>query len=102
MIASNSLDDLFVLRELWLSLFGTTGKTVFKTDCCSLHDHVVHRKQVTEKRLTVDLATIAESLSLQDLSRFEWVTTNHQLADVLTKHTTAVQLLMSLDSRQIV
>ena len=71
MIASDTLEELFGLRELWLSLVVTTPVTVLKTDCPPLHDHVVHRKQVTEKRLTVDLDTIAERLSLQELSRFK-------------------------------
>ena len=102
MIASDALDDLFVLRDLWLGLFGTNPVTVLKTDFHSLYDHVFHGKQVTEKRLTVDLAAISESLQLQELGRFEWIPTNDQLADVLTKHTTAVQLLSSLDEGRII
>jgi hypothetical protein len=102
MVASDALDEMFVLRQIWQSLMGEIPTTVLKTDCRSLYDHVLHRKQVTEKRLTVDLAAITESIALQELNRLEWVATDRQLADALTKHTTALQLIQSLDAGKIV
>ena len=37
---------------------------VLNNDCRSHHDHVNQTKQVTQKRLTIDLAAIDESLEI--------------------------------------
>lgn len=95
------IHELVVLKNVWQLVFGKTPVTVLKTDCRSLYDHGMHQKQVMEKRLIVHLATISDSLPLNELSRLEWVDTHHQLADAHTKHTTAVQLVEALGTGRI-
>ena len=55
------------------------------TDCKSLYENVYSNKGVADKRLRIDIGALRELLSTKRLSSIQWVNTEDQLADVLTK-----------------
>ena len=63
-----------------------------RTDCGSLWDHIHLKKQVSEKRLLVELSLIIKYLEAGDVQNLEWIDTSTQLADELTKSKSPVLL----------
>ena len=55
------------------------------TDSKSLHDAVYSSREVTEKRLKIELSAIRESLEKGEIESVLWVNSKDQLADCLTK-----------------
>ena len=55
------------------------------TDSNSLHDAVYSSKEVTEKRLKIELCAIRESLEKGEVTSVLWTNSKNQLADCLTK-----------------
>ena len=55
------------------------------TDSKSLHDAVYSSKEVTEKRLKIELCAIRESLGKGEVTSVPWTNSKNQLADCLTK-----------------
>ena len=55
------------------------------TDGKFLHDAVYSSKEVTEKRLKVELCAIRESLEKDEVTSVLWTNSKNQLADCLTK-----------------
>ena len=49
-----------------------------------------------DKRLIIDISILRDMINQQDLSEFLWVSTEWQLADVLTKHGVSNKLLLSV------
>ena len=56
-----------------------------RTDCASLFHHVYLQKAVSEKRLLIELAVIRDAITSGEVTNLEWVATQDQLADALTK-----------------
>ena len=52
-----------------------------KVDCKSLFDCVMDHRQVTEKRLSIDIALLREMLHNKQVGKIMWVPTHLQLAD---------------------
>ena len=88
-----ALDDLFHLANS-LKAMTKTGQVpvTLRTECGSLWDHICLRKQVSEKRLLVELSLIREYLEAGDIQNLEWIDTSRQLADELTKSKSPVLL----------
>ena len=55
------------------------------TDCHSLHDAIYSNKFVTEKRLRLEISGIKEMTERGTVINVQWVNTEKQLADCLTK-----------------
>ena len=93
-----TLDDLFHLANS-LKAMTKTGQVqaTLRTDCASLWDHIYLRKQVSEKRLLVELSLIREDLEAGDIQNLEWIDTSRQLADELTKSKSPVLLTRCLN-----
>lgn len=68
---------------------------VCKTDCKSLFDALKSTKDVSEKRLRVEMNGIKEQFDQKQL-RVDWVRTNEQLADCLTKKGASSGSLMAV------
>ena len=67
------------------------------TDSKSLCDAIKSVKNVTEKRLRVDIGAVKEALSRNDIHKISWVSSEKQLADCLTKHGASnVKLMQAL------
>ena len=69
------------------------------TNYCSLYDHVHPKGSCKEKRLAVELNTLEEALGNGQLSNLEWVETEKQLVDRLSKPMTALSMLKTRKSR---
>ena len=86
------VDELVVMRETVRRMTGTAPRTIARTDCMSLHHHIMKGKQVSEKRLHVELSMLKEVVEKKECE-IEWVDTAEQLSDCLTKHMVAHRLL---------
>ena len=86
------VDELVVMRDTVRRMTGTAPRTIARTDCMSLHDHIMKGKQVSEKRLHVELSMLKEVVEKKECE-IEWVDTAEQLSDCLTKHMVAHRLL---------
>ena len=101
LIASEALDELVYLADTWAELGGGKIDRIIRTDSKSLYDHVLVKGTCKEKRLNVQINALKEALQQQELTRLEWVETHAQLADVLTKHMTALTMLLSLNTKTL-
>ena len=90
-------DELFVLGTVMSVLMNRAVDCLARTDCRSLWDHLHFDKQVSEKRLLVEMAVIREMIEEKRM-RVERVETAYQLADCLTKHMSAHMLLKVFDT----
>ena len=94
-----ALDDLFHIANALKAIIKTTPIPVtLRTDCASLWDHIYLKKQVTEKRLLVELSLIRDYIESGDVQNLEWIETSRQLADELTKSKSPVLLTRCLNS----
>ena len=82
---SARVDDVFLMSNLIREITGATIPVTLRTDCASLYDHIYKKKAVTEKRLMVELAVINDAIQHGEVTNPEWVSTNYQSADALTK-----------------
>ena len=80
-----SPDDLFLMRNRIREIFGRAIPLTFRTDCTSLFDHVYLQKAVSEKCVLIELAIIRDAINCAEITNIEWVPTNAQLANALTK-----------------
>ena len=83
---------------IWSELGNCMVRTMLRTDSRSLYDHVHLKGSFKEKRLVVELNALKEALGNGQLTNLEWVKTEKQLADGLSKHTTALSMLKTLNS----
>ena len=91
------LDEVTIVQDTWRSLTGKEIPTTARTDCKSLFDHVHHGRQVTEKRLLVELEALKEAQKEKKM-RIEWVESQQQLADALTKSMVAHRLVKTINT----
>ena len=85
--ASDAVDNAFYLSKLLSELIFAGKKSIpikVMVDNRSLRDNVYSVKNVSEKRLRFDIGSIKELVS-QEKIVMQWVPTNNQLADGLTK-----------------
>ena len=69
-----------------------------RTSSCTLYNHVYLRSFCKEVRVAVELNTLKKALDNGQLTCLEWVETEKQLVDGLTKLMTALLMLRSLNS----
>ena len=65
----------------------------------SLLDSLNSKKNVTDKRLRIDLCVIQDMLKNKEVDTISWVSTSDQLADCLTKKGASTRQLRSAISR---
>ena len=82
---SACLDDLFLTLNVVTEITKMRVPVTLRTDCASLFDHVYLHKAVSEKRLLIELAVIRDAITSGEVTNLEWVATQDQLADALTK-----------------
>ena len=74
-------------------------RTTLRTNLHSLYDHVHIKGSCKEKRLVVKLNPLKEALGNGQLTNLEWLGSELQLSDGLTKHMKALSMLKTLNSR---
>ena len=83
-----------MFSEIWkIHLNNQTLPIKCITDSKSLHDTVYSSKEVTGKRLQIQLSTIRESLEKGEIESVLWVNSKDQLVDCLTKERTSREKL---------
>ena len=56
-----------------------------RTDNNGLYDSIHSSTQILDKRLRLEMGILREMLSRKEISSFEWIPTEEQIADALTK-----------------
>ena len=100
------MDNAVFLATLFSEL--TTGSAALNvlpvvcvTDNHSLFDALKSTKQVTEKRLRLEISSIKELINNKVIKEVRWSDTKSQLADCLTKKgASALMLLKALSEGQ--
>ena len=82
---SACLDDLFFTLNVVTEITKMRVPVTLGTDCASLFDHVYLHKAVSGKRLLIELAVIRGAIPSGEVTNLEWVATEDQFADALTK-----------------
>ena len=82
---SACLDDLFLTLNVVTEITKMRVPVTLRTDRASLVDRVYLHKAVSEKRLLIELAVIRDAITSGEVANLEWVATQDQLADALTK-----------------
>lgn len=81
--------SIFICTLLGELVYGKPEANLFPivcfTDCKSLHDALKSPKFVSEKRLRLEISGIKEQLQKGQVKRVEWISSDLQLADCLTK-----------------
>lgn len=62
----------------------------------SLWDNVHSTKNVSEKRLRIDLASLKQMLDKREISAIKWIESSHQLSDCFTKRGVCTQKLIDI------
>ena len=102
---STGIDAAIYLGSMLSEIYFHNMKNVFPidvyTDNKSLQENVCSTKQVKEKRLRVTIAEIRESLERKYINSIQWISSNDQLADCLTKRgASTASLLETIESNQ--
>ena len=74
-----------MLSEIYLKAEKNNIPIVCFTDNKSLYDSIHSTKLVSEKRLRIDIASVQEMLSDGSVQAINWISTDLQYADCLTK-----------------
>ena len=98
---SECIDAAIYTSMLYKQLmFGDMKSTVPEieiiTDSRSLCDAIKSVKNVSERRLRVDIGAVKEALKRNDIHKISWVKSNLQLADCLTKHGASNEKLLQV------
>ena len=80
----------YFYRKFILNLLGIPDNfenipIVCRTDNNGLFDSIHSSTQILDVRLRLEIGILREMLSKKEISKFEWVPTNQQIADVFTK-----------------
>ena len=84
-----------------MEVFGEQIRTECYTDCHSLYEHVHLHKQITEKRLLVEINSIRESIATGELDNLQWTYLKAQYADGRIKCMVAWRIIDSLMNARI-
>ena len=87
-------DHSYVIMALIKEITGKDLKLTMRTDSDSLQKNLLTTNKLTEKRLNMDLMIIREMIERKEIHGIEWVPTDVQLADCLTKKGAAKKKLL--------
>ena len=85
MACIDGMDAAILYQNLLEDVMGSIIPIIAVTDNVSLIESVYSMKSVQDKRLRVDLSYLKSLVDERKLHRIVWVSSNHQLADCLTK-----------------
>jgi hypothetical protein len=83
--AAEGAELAFVLQSFLKELTGVSVPITLRTDNKSLWQNIHSSKQLSDERLQIDISIMREMLEKSEVAKVEWVTTEKQLADCLTK-----------------
>lgn len=82
---AQALDNLFPITSVTEKLFLRDLPVLVRIDCRSCFDHLRGHKNLTEKRLVVEIQAIKEMVEQGIVTQVQWVPSERELADTLTK-----------------
>ena len=87
MVLVEGLEECLYLKALLceLQIFNKENEIVGIVDSMSLRDAVYSTKQVDDKRLRIDIASIKELSQKGLIQQISWCSTDEQLANALTR-----------------
>ena len=92
--AVEALDSAYLIEKLCCELFCNSKINVeMYTDNRSLYDAIHTTNLMVDKRLRVDIASLREMFENEEVS-FHWLSSKHQIADVLTKKGASKKILI--------
>ena len=89
----------FYYRKFILDLLGIPDivqniQITCKTDNNGLYDSIHSSTQILDKRLRLEMGILREMLAKREIHNFEWISTDKQIADALTKKGVASYKIM--------
>ena len=72
------------------------------TDNKSLHDAIISKKNVLEKRLRIDIAMLRELFERKIIKQIHHISTNKQIANALTKKGASTKGLLDMLQKGII
>jgi hypothetical protein len=75
----------FVTQSFMNELTGVLVPITLRTDNKSLWQNIHSTKQLSDERLQIDISIMREIVEKKEVAKVEWVSTEKQLADCLTK-----------------
>ena len=91
---SDALDDALFLREMIGELIGKKLQIHANIDNNNLHTLIHSTTSITEKRLRIEIAAVKEMIEKQEVASVNWVKSDDQLANCLTKRGASSQKLI--------
>ena len=90
------LDMAFYLGSILSEIIKVKIPIECYVDNKSLWENTQSTKNVTEKRLRIDLASIKEMIQNGEISAIHWVESSHQLSDCFTKRGVSCEKLLNI------
>ena len=72
------------------------------TDNKSLHDSIISKKNVLEKRLRIDIAMLRELFEQKHITKIHHINTNKQIANSLTKKDPSTKELLNMLEKGVI
>lgn len=95
----NGIDEALYFRDVFEIAIQHEFPIYSFTDNKSLKDSLYSTNQIADKFLRLNVAYLKQKLELRDISRISWVSTETQLADILTKNNVKFDVLRMILTR---
>ena len=92
----NGLDEAIYFRDIFDSAINHKFPILSFTDNKSLKDSLYSTNLITDKSLRLNIAYLKQRLENRDINKISWVSTDMQLADILTKSSVKFDILKSI------
>ena len=90
----DAVDAAYLCQQILKEVMGISVPIVCSTDNRSLVDNVFSTKVQHDKRLRIEIAYLRTMVESGVISRLQWVPTNEQLADCLTRYRTTLLMIL--------
>lgn len=102
---SEAVDDGMYLAEMISELLFNKKMIIpieIYTDNKSLHDSIISKKNVLEKRLRIDIAMLRELFEQKRITKIHHINTNKQIANSLTKKGASTKELLNMLEKGVI
>ena len=102
---SEAVDDGMYLAEMISELLFNKKMIIpieIYTDNKSLHDSIISKKNVLEKRLRIDIAMFLELYEQKRITKIQHINTNKQIANSLTKKGASTKELLNMLEKGVI
>ena len=95
----NGLDEAIYFRDIFSSAIGHKFPIFAFTDNKSLKDSLYSTNLIADKSMRLNIAYLKQRLESRDINKISWVSTDSQLADILTKANVKFDVLKTIFMR---